>query len=204
MRVVLLRHASCDGNLRHTYVGGRTDEPLCPTGLEDAGRRKAEIAKALLERGFQRVACAHVSPMLRCRQTALALFDDADLVEVEGLREMDFGIFEGRTAHDMETDRDYRAWVDGMCEGRCPQGESRAEFATRTCGAFGDLLATTAGGGEGQLVVVAHGGTLMALMDAYAEPSRDYFSWRVEPCHGYSCEARLLGGRPALANVLPL
>ena len=173
-------------------------------GLEDVGMRKGEINKALLERGFQRVACAHVSPMVRCRQTALALFDGIDLVEVGGLREMDFGTFEGKTAHDMEMDRDYRDWVDGMCEGRCPQGESRADFATRTRGAFEDLLATATGGGVEQLVIVAHGGTLMALLDAYAEPSRDYFSWHVDPCHGYSCEACLLDGRPALVNVSPL
>ena len=204
MRVALLRHASCAGNLRHAYVGGKTDEPLCPTGLEDAGMRRGEISRTLLERGFQSVVCVYVSPMMRCRQTARALFDGIDLVGVEGLREMDFGIFEGKSAHDMETDRDYRAWVDGMCEGCCPQGESRAEFAARTCGAFEDLLATATGGGVEQLVIVAHGGTLMALMDAYAEPSRDYFSWHVDPCHGYSCEARLLDGRPVLVNVLPL
>ena len=54
--------------------------------------------------------------MTRARQTAHILFPQAEQIVVPGLREMDFGTFEGRNYIEMENDPDYRAWVDSNCE----------------------------------------------------------------------------------------
>lgn len=35
------------------------------------------------------------------------------------------------------------------------------------------------------IVIVAHGGTIMALMERYAEPHKPYFEWSVKPGEGY-------------------
>mgnify|MGYP004479966315 CR=1 FL=1 len=35
------------------------------------------------------------------------------------------------------------------------------------------------------IVIVAHGGTIMALMERYAEPHKPYFEWGVKPGEGY-------------------
>ena len=35
------------------------------------------------------------------------------------------------------------------------------------------------------IVIVAHGGTIMALMERYAEPHKSYFEWSVKPGEGY-------------------
>lgn len=35
------------------------------------------------------------------------------------------------------------------------------------------------------IVIVAHGGTIMALMERYAEPHKPYFEWNVKPGEGY-------------------
>ena len=57
---------------------------------------------------------------------------------------------------------------------------------------------------EEQLVLVVHGGTQMAVMEAFAIPSRPYFSWGLPCGQGYVLEAegwlehrqlRLLGKR---------
>ena len=58
----------------------------------------------------------------------------------DGLKEMDFGVFEGRNYREMEYDPQYRAWVETGCEGRCPGGESKAEFCQRVCTAFAALV----------------------------------------------------------------
>ena len=34
------------------------------------------------------------------------------------------------------------------------------------------------------IVVVAHGGTIMALLDQLSEPHKDYFDWQVKPGEG--------------------
>lgn len=89
-----------------------------------------------------------ITSLQRTRQTAEVLFHDAELVVADGLKEMDFGVFEGRNYREMEHDPQYRAWVETGCEGRCPGGESKAEFCQRVCTAFAALVdAALAAGG---------------------------------------------------------
>ncbi len=132
------------------------------------------------------------------------LFPQARLVVVEDLGEMNFGRFEGRSAAEMEEDPSYRAWVEGMCRGQCPGGESLPAFSRRVCRAFARLLDWAVASEEEQLVLVVHGGTQMAVMEAFAIPSRPYFSWGLPCGQGYVLEAegwlehrqlRLLGKR---------
>lgn len=127
----------------------------------------------------------YVSPALRARQTASILFPGADQILVPDLREMDFGAFEGRGWWEMEKDPRYRAWVDGGCLGRCPGGEDRVSFSGRVCGAFREILRKETLDKSDlkrkNLVIVAHGGTQMAVLEKWGRPVRDYYAWQT-PC----------------------
>ena len=114
-----------------------------------------------------------ITSLQRTRQTAEVLFPDAELVVADGLKEMDFGVFEGRNYREMEHDPQYRAWVETGCEGRCPGGESKAEFCQRVCTAFAALVDAALAAGEPQLVIVAHGGTQMAALERFAVPHKN-------------------------------
>ena len=46
-------------------------------------------------------------------------------------------------------------------------------------------------GGAPSIAIVAHGGTIMALMERYAEPKKCYFEWSVKPGEGYAMELDL-------------
>ena len=83
-------------------------------------------------------------------------------------REMCFGIFEGRNYIDMEHDPEYLAWVGSDCEGCCPGGERKGDFSNRTCEAFVPLVEEALKNGEDILVIMAHGGTQMAIMERFA------------------------------------
>lgn len=190
LTLVLLRHGRTSGNDLHRYVG-RTDEPLSPEGRWQARRAGS----------CSRVPLVYVSPLVRARQTAAICFPDAAQVVVDGLRELDFGEFEGRSADDMAGDAAYRAWVDGCCVGRCPGGESRADLVRRTSAALEGILATSFARGDERVVVVAHGGTIMAAMSAFVDsPTRRrdplaYFRWQVANLQGYRIEVSLRDGR---------
>lgn len=153
-------------------AGGGTDGMTAPGSR--AGRMPAYV---------------YVSPARRARQTAEILFPQADQIIIPGLREMDFGVFEGRSWREMSEDADYRRWVDGGCEGQCPGGEDRASFTARICSAFDGILAgeTETGrkpgcaGDDLPVIIVAHGGTQMALLAERGSPAGDYFS-RQTPC----------------------
>lgn len=143
----------------------------------------------LLRRADIEPDTVYVSPLCRAVDTARVLFPAARLVPVHDLREMCFGIFEGRNYVEMERDPDYLAWVGDDCMGRCPGGESRAEFSDRTCAAFASLVDEALARGAEMLVVMAHGGTQMAVMERYACPRRDYYTWCAGNAAGFILDA---------------
>ena len=159
--IYLLRHGETAYNAEKRYQGVR-DIPL-----SDAGRAK-------LRRADFSPRTVYVSPLCRARESASILFPTAAQTVVPGLREMCFGAFEGRNYEEMEHNPAYRAWVDGGCMGRCPGGESRVEFSERVCAAFERLADAAVRAGENTLVIAAHGGTQMAVLERYELQRRDY------------------------------
>lgn len=181
MEIILLRHGQTAGNLVGRYIG-KTDEPLCEEGISYVKKQGV----------FPQVTRVCVSGMLRARETASLLFPNADQVVCKDLSEMDFGGFEGRSAGEMEHDSAYRSWVDSNCRDACPDGENMEIFAKRICTAFDriiwDNITMDNRTGEpvnNRLVVVAHGGTIMAVMQKFAQPAQDYFTWHVKNGQGW-------------------
>ena len=170
--IYLLRHGETAYNAEKRYQGVR-DIPL-----SDAGRAK-------LRRADFSPRTVYVSPLCRARESASILFPTAAQTVVPGLREMCFGAFEGRNYEEMEHDPAYRAWVDGGCMGRGPGGESGAEFSERLCAALERLADAAVRAGENTLVIAAHGGTQMAVLERYAVPRRDYYAWCAPNGGGY-------------------
>ena len=163
MSIWLLRHGRTEYNDLHRYQG-KLDIPLSDAGAAEL--HAADFSPELV----------YVSHLLRARQTARILFPNASQKIVPDLAEMDFGDFDGRTADEMADDAAYRAWVDGGCTGRCPNGEDREEFCARICDAFVPIVSAAAERGEERLVIVAHGGTQRAVMSCLSLPESDYFS----------------------------
>ena len=186
MNIYLIRHGLTTPGEEGRYQG------FLDESLSDKGR--AQLAEAP-----QKPSHVYVSPAKRARETASILFPGAEQICVPGLWEMNFGVFEGRTWKEMENDARYREWVDGMCLGTCPGGESRASFSARVCRAFLDVLEkekaikenaeahdlSVPSAGEGRfeedIFIVSHGGTQMAILEKWGRPARDYYSWQ-RPC----------------------
>ena len=189
MHIRLIRHGLTAGNAAHRYVGS-SDEPLCPEGIEAAERQEKD-------RSLPRV---FVSPMLRARQTAAILFPNAEQTVVDGFREMDFGAFEGRTADEMEHDPAYRAWVDDLCRGECPGGESQTEFHARVKTAFLETVQKT----RADATVVAHGGVIMSILYQFARPEKAFYEWMMPNLGGFEADCVTENGAIALINVRPL
>ena len=190
MEVFLLRHGRTAGNGEKRYIGGRTDEPLC-----DEGIRTAEASGK-----FPYVKTVYISPMVRARQTAEILFPKAELRVLDGLREMDFGVFEGRSPDEMVNDPVYRGWVDNMCEGLCPGGEDLDDFKDRVAAAFQTALEESQAECAERLVILAHGGTIMSVMNRFAYPDMGYYAWYAENCRGWRAFLDMTNGKPLLVG----
>ena len=192
MELIIMRHGATPGNVRRQYVGA-LDHPLSEEGR----------AQALAAGIHPEIGRVFVTSLRRSHETAAICFPQAEQIQIEGLQEMNFGVFAGRTADEMVDDADYRAWVDGMCEGRCPGGESRDEFTERICTAMTGLVRSLLDEGARREIIVAHGGTLMASMSAFAvdHAERSYFEWHVGNCEGYRVDVHLDdSGAPVFDN----
>ena len=152
------------------------------TALGETGKYQGRLDDGLSELGRTQLLRAswapehiYVSSALRAKETAAILFPEARQVEIPALREMDFGVFEGRGWREMEDDLQYRAWVDGNCEGQCPGGEDRTAFSARICVAVQAILDAEADAGNDETVIVAHGGTQMAALERWGIPKTEYY-----------------------------
>ena len=174
MQIFLIRHGMTEGNKFHKYIG-RTDEPLCEEGIEEAGRCGP----------YKGVKKVFVTPYIRTQQTASIIYPNAEQIIVDGLKEMDFGDFENRSYEDMRTDRAYRKWIDEDCEGDCPNGERMDEFSERVCRAFEDTLDLLREQRVDKAYFVVHGGTIMAIMWHFVNQSAHFYDFRTRNCCGY-------------------
>lgn len=176
MMIYLLRHGETAYNAEKRYQGQR-DIPLSPDGIAQLCRADFSLKKV------------YITPFCRTQQTAEILFPEAELIPVDGLKEMSFGKFEGRNFIEMEHDPEYRTWVDSNCELPCPEGESKAEFSERVCKTFSALVEQALTDGEETLVILAHGGTQMAVMERYGSPRKSYYAWCAPNAGGYLLDA---------------
>lgn len=176
MDIYLLRHGETAYNAEKRYLS-RSDVSLSDKGLAE-----------LIPAGFS-PETVYVSPLRRTWDTAGALFPAARPTVIDDFREMDFGIFEGKNYQEMADLPEYQAWVDGNCLGKIPGGERKSDFCRRTCKAFARLVDQALDAGEDRLVIVAHGGTQMAVMERFALPARDYFSWNGPNGGGFVLDA---------------
>lgn len=186
--VLLIRHGETAGNREKRYVG-TTDEDLTPEAVQALTRLRKERLPGFFRTCFGGNAAGqitlYISPLRRCRETASILFPGVSAAEVEDFREMNFGQFEYRNYRELNGNRDYQAYIDSGGEAAFPGGESKEVFCGRVVRAAEPLIfrkKTKNGPDENEMVaIVAHGGTIMAIMDRFSDPHEDYFSWQLPP-----------------------
>lgn len=141
---VLLRHGETALTPQKRFSGsGGSDPELSP-----AGRRQATaVAEALAARGTVQTVIS--SPLRRCRETAQVVADRLGLAVTveEGLREVDFGAWEGLTFAEVRErfPDDLQAWLDSPRAAPTGGGESFTAATRRISATRDRLLAEHAG-----------------------------------------------------------
>ncbi|MDD3192540.1 MAG: histidine phosphatase family protein [Oscillospiraceae bacterium] len=175
IQVYLIRHGKTAGNLKRAYIGS-TDQPLSKQGREELlAMGRLAVPDALWR-----------SPLRRCGETAAILYPAVPAQVCADLRECDFGAFEGKTYDQLKDEPGYRRWLD--CGGTVPfpGGEDPMAFRARSRLAFGSIAADTAKRYPGgTLAVVCHGGTIMAVLEAFSDPRSSFYDWQAPNGGGY-------------------
>ena len=164
--MILIRHARAATEGR---LAGRRD-----VGLEEG----SEAALAALAKALTDIHSLYVSPALRCRLTAEALWPDAPMLEDSRLWEQDFGDWEGRP-FDSLPDHGTMSRSE-LLDFAPPGGESFRAMQARIVPALKDI-AGVARHGDGPVAVVAHAGVVrVALSLALASPAQG-LAFEVDP-----------------------
>ena len=170
MKLFMIRHGATAGNLEKRYVG-RTDEGLTEQAVSDL---KEEALK--LREISGNVAAIITSPMKRCLETAEILFPEklyehVPRIQKAELSECDFGTFEYKNYLELSGDAEYQHFIDTLGREGFPGGETTEAFKARTVEAFQEvwkeISSQTEQGIDRTLVFVVHGGTIMAVMEAF-------------------------------------
>lgn len=190
MELLLIRHGEIQGNKEQRYIGCRTDQPLLPASLD-----------ALRKRYIAPVQALYTSPMIRCKQTAGALFPGMTPTILEDLRECDFGTFEGRTYEDLKDEPVYQAFLESGGRFAFPEGESTEAFQMRCLSALDQIMEEVAAKKILRAAIVTHGGTIMTLLAACGAPEKEFYDWMLPPGGAYLCRVHA-SVRPTLLKVI--
>ena len=146
--LILIRHAPAQ-------AGGR----LC--GRTDVAADCSDLAAlAALRLGVGDPGRIVVSPALRCRQTAAALWPDAGAEENPALWEQDFGAWDGRATGEIPDLGPMTS--SALAEHRPPGGESLADVVARVGPYFDTHIRGLLDSGK-NVLIAAHGNSLRAL-----------------------------------------
>lgn len=187
-KLYIIRHGATKGNLEGRYVG-RTDESL----TEESKRNLRENS---IKYDLPGPDIILASPLKRCVETAELLFPGAKIRRVDGFAECNFGKFEYMNYAELNGDPEYQRYIDSGGTAAFPGGEDKEHFQDRCVNAFisamdgileeeNCLNNKYINNKDRLLALVVHGGTIMALMDKFAVPHRDYFDWHVGNGEGY-------------------
>ncbi len=176
-KIHLIRHGLTDGNSEQRYIG-KTDLPLSGVGV--AGLRQYSE-----ENDYPRVDAVYSSPMLRAVQSARILYPSKDIQTVDNLREIDFGDFEGKTAHELEGNPAYADWAAGRINA-APNGEDNTEFAKRLCVGLNEIVRDMSAKKAEHSAVIMHGGAIMVLLSACALPRKNMVEWTCAAGSGFT------------------
>lgn len=156
-RIILVRHGETAWNHAGRYLG------QADPGLNDKGKTQARAVADLLKQ--ENIDAIFSSDLLRAVETSRIIADinNVPVKLVPGLREIDFGEWEGLTFKQIQSSSPacLSAWLNDPFKTRIPGGETAEELWYRVIQAWNYIVQNS--GGADSIVVVAHGGSLRLL-----------------------------------------
>ena len=151
MMLYLLRHGESLANVEHLFAARKIDPPLSADGV----RQILAQTEALKDVDFDSF---YTSPLVRARQSADIVQRQLGITaeETDALREVDVGIFDGRSQKDAQNWSLYKEvlkkWERGLHDVRFPDGESLKDVGAR----FGQFLRGVEDSGNRRILVLGH------------------------------------------------
>lgn len=170
-RLVLVRHGETAWN-KELRFQGHADIPLSQKGQEQARSLSLRLSTSKFD-------AVYASDLKRARMTAdiLAATHALPVQELTGLREINFGQWEGLTIKEIQAkyDREIKAWWSSPLSTRVPGGETFAEVVQRSMDTVKHIYSCHP---DGQVLVVAHGGAIRGIIGSVLGLDLNHY-WRL-------------------------
>lgn len=151
----IVRHGKTQWNLLKK-TQGKLDSPLTEEGIEAAKILREKIETLSIDRVYS-------SDLKRAMHTAEILMPGRTIREMSGFREIDFGVWEGKTIDVIKTDyaKMHDTWRSAPEQVHFPSGESMLQAQERVLRTFWSIDAAEE---DKNILVVAHGMIIKLLL----------------------------------------
>lgn len=173
-----IRHGMTEANINGQYAGS-WDIPIC-----EEGKKKLKELKENFE--YPNVKEYYSSPLSRCLQTCDIIYPEAKINIIDGLKEWDFGDWEGKTTEELMKDERYVKWIESGRATSTPNGESGKDFGMRVCKSVEEIIHSLVTRGVDSAAIFTHGGVIMSILATYGFPRAEFLDWIVDNGCGYS------------------
>lgn len=155
-RIFLTRHGETDWN-KEKRIAGLLDEAM----MTEVGLKQTQALKERLKK--ENIDKVYSSPLRRARETANIVFEGREINIVEGLKERDFGIFDGKWKRDIQETLTKEEWEEYMRTRDLPK-KYRAEPIRELQERGVRVLTKLAQENPGKTIAIVAHGTLLKFL----------------------------------------
>ena len=154
-KIFLIRHGQTEGNANKQYCG-LLDMELNQNGCLQAEQLAGRMEKDIIHR-------IYASDRKRAIQSAWIIFKGRRINKISELREINFGIFEGKSDQEIrESNADiYEKWLSDPYNTAVPGSERLMDFQRRVARALKKIVLANS---NKTAAVVCHGGTISIIL----------------------------------------
>ncbi|AGY38299.1 histidine phosphatase [Streptococcus ilei] len=162
----LIRHGETDFNKKRFFYG-KADVSINETGKEQA----SQIHQLLKGRAISRI---YTSQLKRTLETAAIIFPDQIPTAYKALNERDFGLWEGRTANEIQAAFPlvWEEWLESPFDVTPSKAEPFQKFKDRVQSIVEEIRETE----DDEIAIVGHLGVLRLIYQFLVDPEADFWS----------------------------
>ena len=162
----LIRHGETDFNKKRFFYG-KADVSINETGKEQA----ALLHQLMKGKSISRV---YTSQLKRTQETAAIIFPDQNPTAYKALNERDFGLWEGRTANEIQAAFPlvWEEWLESPFEVTPSKAEPFDKFKERVWSIVEEIRETA----DPEIVIVGHLGVLRLIYQFLVNREADFWS----------------------------
>ena len=173
-----IRHGLTQSNLDSQFAGF-LDVPVCEEGMIKLNKLKESYEYPKVQRYYS-------SSLTRCIQTCNVFYPGVEPILLDGLKECNFGDWEGKTYDELAYCDENVEWMRRGNNVIPPNGESWSDFYSRISETFEKIVDDLVHKGITSSAIFTHGGVIMTILSKYGIPKKPHYEWIVSNGCGYS------------------